>query len=364
MTPHIRLPSNDTIASLVFGLVAAHEEYGPPKSGQASKTGILFVVQPRNMNICDERPLEYALWNHEPPIPAYRILFGEEALTCTSLTQSRELLYQPPSGSPPIEVSVAYLRAGYDPNEYTPTGYGCRLLLERSRAIKCPSILGHLATFKKVQQALATPGALTRFLSHTEAERVAKTFAPMYPLDESSEAGRRGRTLACNPQTAINHVLKPSLEGGGHNVYRDEIPEFLDSVPKSRWHTYILMELINPIIQKNILLSPRGIYTAAAADSPALRPPSEGQQDSHTTAPADQLPGPTVSELGIFGVCLWRSQPQGHHPQLLRNSEAGWSLKTKPEAVNEMSVVKGYGCFNCLYLVDEETYLASSEYVR
>jgi glutathione synthetase len=362
-TPHIRLPSNDTIASLVLGLVAAHEEYGPPKSGHACRTGILFIVQPRNMNICDERPLEYALWNHKPQIPVYRILFGEEVLAYTSLTQSRELLYQPPSGSPPIEVSVAYLRAGYDPNEYTPTGYRSRLLLERSRAIKCPSILGHLATFKKVQQALTVPGALTRFLSHTEADRVAKTFAPMYPLDESSEAGRRGRTLACNPQTALNHVLKPSLEGGGHNVYRGEIPEYLDSVPKSRWHTYILMELISPIIQKNILLSSRGIYTTADADSPALRPSSKERHDPHTTAPAVQLPGPTVSELGIFGICLWKSQRQGHHPQLLRNSEAGWSLKTKPKAVDEMSVVKGYGCFDCPYLVDEETYLASSEYV-
>jgi glutathione synthase len=363
MTPHTRLPSNDTIASLVAGLVAAHEEYGPPKSGQASRTGILFIVQPRNMNICDERPLEYALWNHEPQIPAYRVLFGEEVLACTSLTQSRELLYQPPSGSPPIEVSVVYLRAGYDPNEYTPTGYVCRLLLERSRAIKCPSILGHLATFKKVQQALATPGALTRFLPDDEADRIARTFAPMYPLEASLEAGRRGRALACNPQTAMKHVLKPSLEGGGHNIYRGDILEFLDSVPKSRWHTYILMELFNPVIQKNILLPPTGVYTAADVDSPALHPSSEKRQDPRTTAPADQLPGPTVSELGIFGVCLWRSQPQGHHPQLLRNNEAGWSLKTKPEAVDEMSVVKGYGCFDCPYLVDEETYLANSEYV-
>jgi glutathione synthetase len=362
-TPYERLPSNDTLASLVSGLAAAHEKYGPPKSGQAFRTGILFIVQPRNMNICDERPLEYALWNHEPQIPAYRVLFGEEALACTTLTQSRELLYQPPSGSPLTEVSVVYLRAGYDPDEYTPSGYGCRLLLERSRAIKCPSILGHLATFKKVQQALTAPGTLTRFLSHTEAERVGKTFAPMYPLDESSEAGKQGRTLACSPQMAVSYVLKPSLEGGGHNVYRGEIPEFLDSVSRSRWHTYILMELINPVIQKNILLSPRGIYTAAEADSLALRPSSEERQGHCITESPDQLPGPTVSELGIFGICLWRSRPQGHYPQLLRNGEAGWSLKTKPKAVDEMSVVKGYGCFDCPYLVDEETYLANSEYV-
>lgn len=33
------------------------------------------------------------------------------------------------------------------------------------------------------------------------------------------------------------------------------------------------------------------------------------------------------------------------------NSEAGWSLKTKPANVDEMSVVKGYGCFDSPYLV-------------
>jgi hypothetical protein len=27
-----------------------------------------------------------------------------------------------------------------------------------------------------------------------------------------------------------------------------------------------------------------------------------------------------------------------------------------------MSVVKGYGCFDCPYLVDEETYLANGKY--
>src|SRR2546429_9741937 len=108
-----RLPKNQTIASLVSGLVAAHEIYGTPKSSSASSTGILFVVQPRNINICDERPLEYALWNRNPPIPAYRAVFGEEILATTSLTDSRELLYNPPSASPPIEVSIAYLRSGY-----------------------------------------------------------------------------------------------------------------------------------------------------------------------------------------------------------------------------------------------------------
>jgi hypothetical protein len=34
------------------------------------------------------------------------------------------------------------------------------------------------------------------------------------------------------------------------------------------------------------------------------------------------------------------------------NRLAGWSFKTKAAGVDEMSVVKGYGCFDCPRLVD------------
>lgn len=322
------------------------------------------------MNICDERPLEYALWKQIPAIPAYRVIFGEEVLAHTTLTDSRELLYHPisPSDTAPIEISVIYLRAGYDPEEYSPTGCDARLRLEMSRAIKCPTILSHLSTFKKVQQALASPGVLTRFLDPVEAERIERTFAPMFPLDGLSEAGKCGRAFACNPKTAVNYVLKPSLEGGGHNVYRDDIPEFLEEAPEEKWHTYVLMELINPVLQKNILLSPRGLYTAADADADTDSPSSsEEQRNPQKTESEAQLPGPAISELGIFGVCLWRSNPKPdgkdkQNPELLTNRQGGWSLKTKPEAVDEMSVVKGYGCFDCPYLVDKATYLANGTY--
>lgn len=39
-----------------------------------------------------------------------------------------------------------------------------RLMLERSRAIKCPSAAFHLAGTKKVQQVLASPGVLERYV--------------------------------------------------------------------------------------------------------------------------------------------------------------------------------------------------------
>lgn len=255
-------------------------------------------------------------------MPAYRLDFGPDVLQYTRLTESRELLFQPPwlESINPIEISVVYLRAGYETYEYDQTGLDARLRLEMSTAIKCPSILGHITTFKKVQQALTKPGALERFLTDSEAAAIRETFVPVYPLDISEE-GLHARDLAGNPETADNYILKPSLEGGGHNVYGEDIPGFLASIPESKWSSYVLMERIQPPILSNLLMSSAGI---------------DG--------------GEVVSELGVLGTCLWRRAPEGHC-EMLHNSVGGWTFKTKHADIDEMSVVKGYGCFDTPYLV-------------
>lgn len=60
-----------------------------------------------------------------------------------------------------------------------------RLLLERSRAVKCPDIATQLAGTKKVQQELSRPGTLEKLLpGRTEAiARIRATFAGLYSLD-------------------------------------------------------------------------------------------------------------------------------------------------------------------------------------
>ncbi|KAL9002150.1 MAG: hypothetical protein Q9188_004898 [Gyalolechia gomerana] len=289
------------------------------KITNATKCAILMPVQPNNVNICDERPIEVILWNHN--IPTYRIEFGQAILDSTAVSSSKELLFRSPHSGEMLEISVIYYRAGYDEDEYTPAGIAARLQLERSKAIKCPSLLTHVAGSKKVQQELALPGVLERFLPSEEAARIRETFMAMYPLDES-DAGKRGRKLALDATTAGKYVLKPSLEGGEHNVYGSAIPEFLQSLPREEWQTYILMEKIEPSIDvHNSLITFRGLYS-----------------------------GPVVSELGVFGVCLW--EEHGNREVKLReNSYAGFSLKTKAIGVDEMSVVKGYACFDSPTLV-------------
>jgi hypothetical protein len=64
----------------------------------------------------------------------------------------------------PAEVSVAYIRTGYEAGEHGDEGIEARVRIESSRAINCPSVLAQLAGFKKVQQALAGDGAVERVL--------------------------------------------------------------------------------------------------------------------------------------------------------------------------------------------------------
>ncbi|GAB7353669.1 hypothetical protein MBLNU459_g4075t1 [Dothideomycetes sp. NU459] len=325
------LPLNETVCNIVDALKLGHTAYIP--SNASLKTCVLFIVQPLNINICDERPLEYGLWSQSPPIPAYRVCFGAEFLSRTSLGPARELLFKPRAGVEPMEVSVVYMRAGYDSDEYHAAGCDARLRIERSRAIKCPSVTCHLATLKKVQQALTIPGALSRFLSAEDAATIEGVFMTMYPLDESAE-GTQAIKIATHAEEAEGYVLKPSLEGGGHNVYRQDIPRFLTRVPQGKWKEYVLMEMIIPPEIHNTLISWPGQYD-----------------------------GPVVSELGVFGIILWRksclngnegavADSSPNAVEVESNVQAGWSFKTKSQDIDEMSVVKGYGCFDSPLLVD------------
>ncbi|KAK1766464.1 hypothetical protein QBC33DRAFT_588607 [Phialemonium atrogriseum] len=316
---HSRNPPNNTIRDVVQAIEAAHKAYGPPIQG--ALTAVLMTVQPRNSNTCDERPIEYGLSGCDPPVPLFRVEFNGEVLRHCHLGPGRELLYRAPWASEAVEISVVYQRAGYDACEYDEQGVNARLLLERSRAVKCPSILGHLAGLKKVQQALTRPGALERFVEPDMAEQIREVSMPLRAMD-ATEDGLAGRRLAIREETAKGYVLKPSLEGGGHNVYGTDITSFLRGIPQEKWANYILMGKINPPVINNVLVSYQEVYY-----------------------------GQVVSELGVFGACLWRRRRVNQEPVILNNTLAGWSFKTKPAGVNEMSVVKGYGCFDCPRLI-------------
>ncbi|KAI7493905.1 glutathione synthase [Hortaea werneckii] len=317
------LPQSTSVPELARGMAVAHEAYG--KSSTGLPTCVIFLVQDPERNVFDQRHLEYAL-NSTHGVKTFRLTFAR-VLADTEVDASRKLIYSPPhSPTKKFEVSLVYFRAGYAPSEYRgKQDWDARLHIERSAAIKCPSILTHLAGTKKVQQVLATPHSphLKHFVpDETRAAEVLKTFAPIYPLD-TSEAGQEARKLATNPDTAARYVLKPQREGGGNNVYRNAIPDFLKTLPESHWPAYILMEMIEPPAQSNVIFRN-----------------GEMQQ------------GGVICELGIYGACLWRSGETDGEREVLQNFEAGYLLRTKGSGSEEGGVAAGFGSVDSACLVD------------
>lgn len=318
------LRQSKSASLLAKGLAAAHSAYGTSRTGRP--LCVLFVVQDPERNVFDQRHLEYALLE-EGGVRSFRLPF-HETLSNTSLDAERTLVYTPPSSpSKTYEVTTIYFRAGYSPEDYPrEIEWKARLHLERSRAIKCPSILTHLAGCKKVQQVLATPHSphISRFLpDQSVASRVLATFAPIYPLDDS-EAGIEAKKLAQDPASATRYVLKPQREGGGNNIYRNAIPPFLKELPDTHWPAYILMEMIEPPPLKNAILRNGELHK-----------------------------GGVIGELGVYGVCLWRNGSDAVDTgEILQNWEAGYLLRTKGDQSEEGGVAAGFGAVDSCCLVE------------
>ncbi|KAK4548498.1 hypothetical protein LTR36_009408 [Oleoguttula mirabilis] len=317
------LPSATSVPGLALGMAKAHKAYGDSASG--SPLCVIFLVQDPERNVFDQRHVEYAL-NESHGVKTFRLPFGR-VLADTKLDQERRLIYTPPHAPDRhFEVTVVYFRAGYSPSEYeSQKDWDARVQIERSTAIKCPSILTQLAGTKKVQQVLATPHSphLKRFLpDEAQAAEVLKTFAPIYPLDKS-EAGQEARKLATDSKTAAGYVLKPQREGGGNNVYRKAIPDFLKGLPETHWPAHILMEMIEPPAQNNVIFRNGEIQK-----------------------------GEVICELGIYGACLWKDGGKDEEREVLENFEAGYLLRTKGSGSEEGGVAAGFGSVDSPLLVD------------
>ena len=227
------------------------------------------------------------------------------------------------------------------PHEYpTSSHYTTRFLLERSRAIKCPTIALQLAGGKKVQEVLTQPGVLDHFLSDQDLspgdiEELRKSFMGMWGLDvsedmltpdlEAVKSGKEEFGVRKAREEALSLVLKPQREGGGNNVYKESIPAFLDNLPPNERQAWIAMQLIHPPDTGNYLIR------AGATDSQSQMP----------------LKAETVSELGIFGWALF-----GGDEKQIEEREVGWLVRTKGKDSNEGGVATGFSVLDSLLLVD------------
>ncbi|KAL3652016.1 Glutathione synthetase [Castilleja foliolosa] len=217
-----RVPENNAVGSFAEAIYKAWAEYNNPRAI------VMFVVQTEERNISIRR-------------------------TLAEIAAQGEIL---PDGTLVVDgeaVSVVYFRAGYAPTDYpSESEWSARLLIEQSCAIKCPSIAYHLAGTKKIQQELAKPNQLERFLENkNDIAKVRKCFAGLWSLDESSII----KDAIEKPEL---YVMKPQREGGGNNIYGDNVRLSLQKMEKAGMEedaaAYILMQRIFPIISPAILM--------------------------------------------------------------------------------------------------------------
>ncbi|XP_023610182.1 glutathione synthetase isoform X1 [Myotis lucifugus] len=269
---------------------------------------VLLIAQEKERNVFDQRAIENELLARNIRVIRRRF---EDVSEKGSLDQDRKLFLD---GQ---EIAVVYFRDGYMPSQYNQQNWEARLLLERSCSVKCPDIATQLAGTKKVQQELSRVGVLEVLLPDQPevVARLRATFAGLYSLD----LGEEGDQAIAEALAAPNRfVLKPQREGGGNNLYGEEMVQTLERLKDSEERaSYILMEKIEPEPFGNCLLRPGCPVRVVQC----------------------------ISELGIFGVYVRQGKT------LVMNKHVGHLLRTKATEHADGGVVAGVAVLDNPYPV-------------
>lgn len=142
-------------------------------------------------------------------------------------------------------------------------------------------------------------------------------FPGLYSL-EINESGHAALEMALkNPK---RFVLKPQREGGGNNIYGNDIKPFLESIEPQERNAWILMDRIHPPSQSNYFIS--------------------------VNNPKDFELKKLISELGIFGVII------GDDKNIFLNKQVGHVLRTKLVTSNEGGLMSGTAACDSPFLID------------
>lgn len=228
--------------------------------------------------------------------------------------------------------------------------------MEKSLAIKCPGVLVQMCTFKAVQAALTVPETLARFLKGAEEKIAAVLGASMDMMSLDEARGQdMARRIVEGEESAKGWVLKPSsMEGGGNCLFGETVVPALEALLAQReaFESEIANRSGFPKGTRSVWRAPAPHVLMRRITSPA------GIKNYLSLGNGQVYAGDVVSELGIFGACLFqRPRRPGECPKIHNNEVVGWSLKSKRPDVNEMSVILGYGAFDSLRLVDNEAFI-------
>jgi glutathione synthetase len=210
---------------------------------------------------------------------------------------------------------VVYFRAGYTPNDYpSDAEWDARAIIERSIAIKCPSLAYHLIGAKKMQQVLADDGVVERFVSSDVAKRLRASWTGLYSLDTEEEVKKLLPRVEADPHA---FVMKPQREGGGNLLFGEKMLDALKNYQQHELSAYILMDRIN----------------TAEFQTQIVR---NGQVHSIRGA----------SELGVFSAYIGDGEREA-----FLDSFCGYLLRTKAASSEDGGVVAGVAVLDSVYLV-------------
>ncbi|KAL4578069.1 hypothetical protein LXL04_014184 [Taraxacum kok-saghyz] len=302
-----RIPTNNSASKFAEVLAKAWKEYNNPSAV------VMVVVQPEERNMYDQHWLGTTLTEKYP----FPLINTHNVRTIRKTLAEIDAHGKTLSDGTLVvdseTVAVIYFRAGYAPTDYpSESEWKARLLMEESSAIKCPSISYHLTGTKKVQQELAKPNVLERFLENKDdIAKLRACFAGLWSLDDSNAV-----------KNAIEQpggfVMKPQREGGGNNIYGDEVKETLVRLQKEGSEeeaAYILMQRIFPKVFPTLLVREGICYKEEA-----------------------------ISELGVFSAYLRNNE------KVIINDQCGYLMRTKVSSSNEGGVAAGFAVLDSLYL--------------
>lgn len=312
----MEVPVSDSLQNIAQSLKLGVDAY--EKQQNKKDTIVLFVVQPNERNVFDQRLIEYELYE-KYKIKSKRITINQVDSLIIKNAQDSNLYYKNK-----YLISVVYFRSCYSPGDFLrEQDWENRLFLESSLSIKVPSLKMHLAGSKKIQQLLTNKAILSKFIEDPKERKLLDdTFVKIYPLDNSKE-GLFAKQLIKenNPEEISNFVLKPQREGGGNNIYKTDInPFLLKNYPNEKeWDGFILMELIkNTPTSGNFILRENKLYS-----------------------------NDILSELGVFGFVLIDDKEK----KIIHNEYSGWLLRSKLSDSNEGGVAAGFGCVDSVALL-------------
>ena len=199
-----------------------------------------------------------------------------------------------------------------DLNAHSEFHHKGRESIEMSRAVKSPSMGYHLMGCKKIQQILALPGGLEKFLSEEEAAIVRSTIVGHYSMEKSERDQKAISDAIANPG---NYVLKPQREGGGNNIYDEGVKRALESMPEEELAAFIMMDIIQAVpTEADVLRSGELLHTEI------------------------------LSELGIYGVFVRKGET------VLTNKATGHLLRSKTSTSRETGINAGFGMMDSIQL--------------